>query len=200
MLLYFHIFMSNKALWGIVGVVVLLAGIFWYSASKKSSVDAVADVQQETGAENSSELRSIKDLVSAGKSQMCTFTNSTDTSDSSGVIYVAHGMMRGDFDSVAKPTQTKIQSHLISDGTTNYVWTSAARQGYKMAVEQSSSGTNTQGSQVSHYQAVDYDQKLVYKCGAWTDDDSLFALPKGVQFMDMNDMMKQMMPKGMVAP
>jgi hypothetical protein len=38
-----------------------------------------------------------------------------------------------------------------------------------------------------------YDQTVQYECEDWSVDESVFTLPEGVEFMDINQMMESMM-------
>ena len=133
-------------------------------------------------------MKSLKELFALGTSQKCTFTNTTDASESSGVVYLSNGKMRGDFTSVA--AGKTIQSHMIVEGKTSYVWSDAmAGQGIKMSFED----TDTPSS-APEGQSVDLDAKTNYSCSGWGVDQAIFVLPQGVEFKDLSAMMQGLTP------
>ncbi len=165
--------MNKNILYAVIGiVVVVLAGIF---IMNKPAMGPGGDANTPTpGAQ-----MSLKELLASGGAQRCTFTHSVENSESSGVVYVAGGKMRGDFTSVAAG-QT-MQSHMIVDGETSYVWTDAMPQGMKLSF----ASMETQAGSQNKNQSVDVNQKLDYDCSNWAVDQSMFALPAGVTFSDL---------------
>lgn len=187
---------SNSKIGWIIVVIIIIIGIIWFlmSGAPKSDTNELAVGETGTAQDQG---KSLKDLLAVGETQTCTFDNSTEVSESSGTIYVSGGMMRGDFESVSKPTNVKVATHMIMTDGTNYVWTSESDQGFKMSLD-SVAGTGAATAQTGNYSAVDYDQKMGYNCTSWRADQSVFALPKGVSFMDMSDVMKGVtVPSGM---
>jgi len=179
--------MSKTAIGWIILLLIIVGGVLLYMKSGPVK-EKVTDTASTKSTSQMGKAQSLKDLAAAGVPQKCTFTNSTDTADSNGVVYTGGGKMRGDFDSMVKTTGMPTYSHMISDGSTNYIWTSESNQGFKMKMEAMTSASSTVPS--SKYQAISYDQQLVYKCQPWTVDASVFALPKDITFTDMNVMMK----------
>jgi hypothetical protein len=99
--------------------------------------------------------------------------------------------MRGDFSSqVAGKT---IASHMITDGTTSWVWSDAAPQGMKMSfagMNQPQQGQTAPAS--ANTNAIDPTKNINYKCGGWAADQSQFTIPANITFTDMSEMMKNM--------
>ena len=185
--------MSKQAMLWIIVIIVVIIGIVLFTRSGGDVVtkDSTATVSQS---ERTSTAQSLKDLIAANRPQQCTVTTSTDAGESTGTVYVAGGKMRGDFS--VRTNNVSVASHMISDGSTNYIWTDGQPQGFKMSLEESATaGTGTAGA--SEYQAFDYNAALNYKCESWSGDQSLFALPSGVTFVDMKAMMEAQL-KGMM--
>lgn len=84
-----------------------------------------------------------------------------------------------------------MSSHMITDGTTSWVWTDASSampaEGMKMSFVASS--TAMEGSKAQP-QGVDPNQPMNYSCSGWTADGSEFILPASVTFTDMSAMMQ----------
>ena len=117
----------------------------------------------------------IKSLLSAGKSQKCTYSNKLQATSVNGTVYVANGKIRGDFTSVSE--QTKINGHMIVDSGYSYVWTEMSKQGIKMAIDQQRSTSDS-----TNNQTPDINQTFTYTCQGWTEDDAIFTLPSDISF------------------
>jgi hypothetical protein len=79
---------------------------------------------------------------------------------------------------------------MIADGTESYMWKDGSSTGVKMAISTSAS------SEKSSLAGPDMDQQATVNCSDWTEDDSLFAAPTSVNFMDATEMMKGAMMQG----
>jgi len=188
--------MNKTVLWVLIGVIVL-GGILYLATGKKSSAPATTsntNVESSantsanaTPAANSSAApQSLKDLLAFGGSQKCTFSDS----GSSGTFYVSGGKARGDFSStVAGKTE---MTHMIMDGQISYVWVDGQKQGFKMSASDMASAQSS--APAAAPKAVDANKKMDYSCSPWAADSTMFALPAGVQFMDMSAMMKVPVP------
>ena len=175
--------MNKTILYAVGGIVVVGAGAYFLMNKPAGPATPGGDTNTPTPGAS----MSMKELLGLGGAQRCTFTNTVENSESSGVVYVAGGKMRGDFTSVAAG-QT-IQSHMIVDGETSYVWSDAAPQGMKISFADMNAqrGENTN-------QSFDVNEKVGYSCGAWTVDAGMFALPAGVEFSDLGALLP---PSGM---
>ena len=126
------------------------------------------------GEEQSNSPTSLKDLLSKGISQSCTFK----TDGSTGTIYMSGGKIRGDFDATVEGQIMK--SHMIVDSNTSYIWSDGSKTGIKMSFDPNAStatnGTETQSG------SFDVSAQMDYKCGVWITDASMFALPAGISF------------------
>lgn len=167
--------MNKTILWIIVAIIVI--GGIWYFVMNGSGSGAPGSNATSTSQASSS--GTMKDLIARGSSQ-CQVTDPSN--GSSGTVYVGGGKMRGDFTSQTS-SGTTITSHMISDGQTVYVWSSAMPQGIKMAVS-ASSQTSASGTQNP------YNENVNYTCSAWSVNSSEFALPAGVTFEDMSAMIQ----------
>jgi len=162
---------SSKTLWilGLVIIIVVAAGYFLTQRGAGTSTT--------TTTETSTGGQSIAELLALGTPQTCTFSQNTDSSQSEGTVYFSNGHMRGDFQSIANG-QPMI-SHMLTDGTTAYVWGDGLPSGFKMMM-----GTQQEGGQTSN--GVDINQKQEYNCTPSTPDAALFTLPSSVQFTDVS--------------
>lgn len=168
--------MNKNLIYGVVGaVVILVLGYFIISNTSSGQNPNGAPTIQTEGASSGT----LASLMSMG-SVKCDVTNTQAGAQSSGTVYVGGGKMRGDFTS--QTSAGAVTSHMISDGTNVYVWSSAMPQGIKMTVAATAKPGNAQ--------ATMYNQNVSYTCSPWSVDASQFILPAGVTFSDMTSMMQ----------
>lgn len=168
--------MNKKALIAaglVIALVVLGAFVF---SNKKQTVTQnempLADNQTKEGTN-----ASLKELFTSGTSQSCTF-NSNTAGNGSGTVYMTTGHMRGDFNVSYNDMTTS--THMISDGTTSYIWIDGQPNGFKMAFDSQGQQSNTPNEK-----AIDMEQKIDYRCSNWTPDQTMFVPPSTVTFSDM---------------
>jgi hypothetical protein len=171
--------MNNKIAIAIVAIVIIAGGAFLFTRNKaddSSTVDSNTEVTAEADSEASIETGSIESLLAAGKSQICTFSSNEQDAETSGIVYVSGGKMRGDFAIDAKGTMTF--SHMIYDGTMSYVWSDGSNAGFKMALDaDAQSSTSSRG--------IDPKKNYEYRCEKWSADNSKFELPTGIKFSEI---------------
>ena len=183
--------MSKAAIGWLIAAIVVIGGITIYAMSGSDQVKS-DEITGKTETQTTASGRSIKELIADGKPQMCTFSNSSDTSESSGTIYIANGLVRGDFTTTVKGSGgSTVVSHMLVNNGFNYVWTSDSDQGFKIALSESEQTPQAVG-QGGQYQAVNYDEKLNYKCQDWALEGSRFAMPVGITFLDMDKALEGM--------
>jgi hypothetical protein len=133
---------------------------------------------------------SIAGIVAQGGSVACTISHA-GKEQTQGTIYASGGKVRGDF--TAQGSKGPIESHMVSDGTTMYVWSSARPQGIKMAMP---AGGKPPAGPPGNSQAQLYNDTVDYSCAPWTVDATKFVLPQNVSFMDVSAMMGAVKAQG----
>jgi hypothetical protein len=147
-----------------------------------ANADANANANANLGVNAKGSLRS---LLGLGKNVMCTFKSEAGDVVSSGTVYVAaNGNMRGDFKMGAN-ADTQSSSMMVKDGY-SYVW--SGKQGVKMKA--SAEASAQAGAEGEAKQTVNLDEQVDYSCSNWTMDASKFTLPSGVEFIDLEAMLK----------
>ena len=128
------------------------------------------------------------DLVKRGGTYVCEVDHSSAVDVSSGMVYVSGTDVRGDFTS--KTAAGTVTSSMLKKGDMVYVWGGGMPQGVKMqaTMMEGSAGASTGTSG----QVVDAKQEYGWNCTPTTPDASKFALPKGIEFMDVSAMMQGM--------
>lgn len=172
----------NKALLVGLGLLVLVGVGGYLILSQRST----SSLPQETTSSQSTPLamekKSLRDLMSIGQSQQCTFTD--PESGSLGTMYIGTGDTRGDF--VSEANGQTVNSHIISDDTSVYFWTDGQTQGYRAsfdAMESVAGGTGVQ-------KTVDVNKQVDYSCAPWVIDSAMFEMPAAVTFSDFSAMME----------
>ncbi|HTR19203.1 MAG TPA: hypothetical protein VMH91_04495 [Candidatus Paceibacterota bacterium] len=170
--------MNKTVLWVVAAIIVIGGGYWLYSSGALGGGSGGEMMENSTSTSQGQSSGSMKDLLAHGSSQ-CQVNDTAN--GSSGTVYVGNGEMRGDFTS---QTQTgTVTSHMISDGQTVYVWSSAAPQGMKMSVSSETSSSGSSSAQDP------YNENVNYTCSPWSVDSAEFTLPAGVTFEDMSTMM-----------
>lgn len=182
--------MNKRLLLVAVGIALLAAGC------GKSSSPAAVDNQTTPAASNNTATTqgqgSFKDLIGMGKPLKCDSSFTEQGNTSSGTMYLAGGKMRGDFS--AQVQGKTMQSHMIVKDQTSYSWVEGlgTTMGFKMAINPSNTPQGQPASPSA--KSVNMDQQVSYNCQPWTEDDSQFALPSGVNFQDESQMMAPKAP------
>jgi hypothetical protein len=168
----------NKKLLLVSAAVLLLAA----SCSKKTAQTNTPPAPQASTQQTD---KSFRDFLAMGTPQKCDTSFTSGNTASQGTMYVANGKMRGDFN--AQVSGQTVATHIIVSNSVTYTWLDNSSTGYKVAAN--SQATSTSNS--TH--APDLNQKVTTSCQPWTEDDSVFNLPTGVTFSDVNSMNPGMM-------
>jgi hypothetical protein len=126
---------------------------------------------------------SIKDLKDRGGDYKCVFDQNISGSQTSGTAFISGNKLRLDSKSVTQilSGSMNIESHVISDGTLIYVWSSMMPTGIKMSVPDENATTSIETTQ-----GFDYDQVLDYQCAPWVVDTTEFDLPATIEFKELS--------------
>lgn len=130
---------------------------------------------------------SIRSLLALGTNSVCTISGTNEMGTVNGTVYISGQMMRGDF--TMTQSGKAMESHMIRNGNTVYAWTGT--QGAKMTMDMANeNATSSAGENRNANANVALDQKVDYSCSPWTKDDTKFAVPTTVNFVDVSAMMK----------
>lgn len=175
---------------GVVVLVILLGGGFMMMNRSQTTFptgteSATSETTTETNGPQMPKM-SLKSLMQGSTTQTCTFSDAT--AKSSGTVYVGGGKMRGDFSSEvnSKPSV----SHVMSDGTTMYMWTDSTKSGFKVSLSAMEKLTDNAQLQQQMQQAMDVNKQVDYSCSPWSVDASVFTAPTTVAFQDYSKMME----------
>ena len=169
----------------IILVIVGVAGYYLLMPKKNTFIPigpgAVKPTSTETGGSEQTAktdaLASIKELVSKGIPQRCTFDyQDPDTGKNSGTMFISGNKLRGDF--TIKDTEGKVTNGgMITDDSFLYTWDNDTKEGFKMAMTadikaQQNDIRNNPGS------VFDMDKKANYNCGPWVVQNGILHLHK----------------------
>ena len=151
-------------------IVVLLLGAGAFLKLRKPSTSSTAPTASSMAS------GTLKSLFASNTSQKCTFNNkASGDAEVTGTIYAAGGKVRGDFQ--GNVGGSTVNSHVIVDSQTFYVWTDMSKQGFKFALtdeEKAAANGKVQGP--------DLNQTVDYSCQGWTVDNSVFVVPADITF------------------
>lgn len=185
--------MNKTVLAAIAIVIILLVGIAFFLASKKSSTTPNAQTPNSVTLQPTKTVigaiqGTLKSLLASGNPQACMYTTTMQNTSVNGTVFVASGKMRGDFTS--NGNQAKISGHMIVDSNYTYIWTDASNQGIKMQLNQVQPSITPS----INTQSANLDQNVSYTCTNWNEDDTKFNIPTNVTFNSFT------LPSGMVLP
>ena len=151
----------------------------------EQEADAVADKATPKLAESAASFTgSWNDLVKRGGNYACEINHQGANDSTTGMVYVSGTSVRGTF--YSNTSAGAVTSNMLKKGDTVYVWTSAYPTGFVMKAtamgDSAQTGTSGQG--------VDANQSYNWNCSAVGADASQFALPSGIEFMDLSEMMQ----------
>lgn len=152
----------------ILAVLVIAGGAYFYM---KPAGTAVAP--EPESAASASGSYTVEELIARGENVTCTFAFNGGNSETTGTVYVGNGSLRGDYRTEAHG-QTFV-SHVVVKNNTASIWVDGMTEGFTSDV----TGQVQTGGGSS---APDINSKLDYTCAGWTVDESMFALPSGVNF------------------
>lgn len=137
--------------------------------------------------------KSLRDFASIGSNQECTYLD-VET-DSTGVIYIGEGELRGDFETNVDGKM--ISSHFIQDKKEMYIWSDGGEmQGIKVSLAEAAKAT-----EIVDVSKLDLNKEVDYSCKSWSVQQDFFDAPTNVKFQDydklmegLNDMFKTTTP------
>lgn len=170
--------MNNKIIIGVIAIIVIAGGAYFLT-HKKANTEVASNTQSANTSSTQADVEtgSFKSLIDSGASKTCTFHTTANGSDSTGEIFAANGKMNGTITSVT--SDRTIVTHMIYDGTTNYVWMNDQKTGFKMAIDANSEIKN------ANTQAVNTNTNYEFNCEHWSADNSKFEIPTDVTFSDI---------------
>lgn len=161
-------------------------------AQSQAESQAVAETATDDTNRTASPLKgdgALRDLIARGEALECSFTFADEEGVAGeGTSFFANGQMRMDA-VVTQDNSEHMVSYILKDDTM-YTWGTSADMG-QFAITMP--GTmNTELDATSEAEApVGVDEDVTYDCKSWSVDNSVFAIPADLEFMDMGAIMEQ---------
>ncbi len=185
--------MNTNAIIGLVVAVIVIGGGAWYVSSHTGAPGTGAEVQGMGEQKAESGTLSFKELMLMGGSRKCDVSVTTPEAPATGTVYVSGGNVRSDI--VTKPKAMNgaaVSAHMIRSGDYLYSWTDLIAQGVKVKIDAAESAGKNAG--------YDANAEVQYSCAAWIADESMFAVPSNITFMDFSAAASGQMPAGYPKP
>lgn len=209
--------MNSKIIALIIAGLVIIGLVIYLMGGKSGENQATQTVETESTSEEVEEndssfqeegFGSLAAFFGLGRDLTCTFSH-TDTETgalSTGDFYYDGGAERFRVDSTSSVDGGTYVSHMINDRESLYLWTEGTEGTFAIRMnsetyESNQDLPNTEGQ--NETQPFSVDEQVEYDCDPWNVDATLFAPPAGVEFLDMESMMQDMMqnmPEGFELP
>jgi len=180
--------MNKKIIFIVVAIIIIaLLGFIVVNMSKTTkpavTIQTTPAASPTAAATETGNVKgTIKSLMTAGKSEVCSYTNQVNGANINGKMYVDNGKMRGDFTVVNSGKNETVTSHMIvNDGQNMYAWTDLSARGMKMSLASAASASGASTSS-----GPDVNQEVQFSCSSWTPDASLFTVPTTITFYTIN--------------
>lgn len=184
----------NKQLLIAAAVLLLLGGgLYMYKAQNSSNQESMMSGGSKN-ASNESIQGTLKDLAAKGVPMQCAFSNTAETGESSGTVYISGDNMRGDF-SVKQPDGTMITSHMIRVDNSTYTWSSNQKQGMKMTISKEDVDAMKKDAEDMMKDEPEQfnvdDQSMNYNCKPWLPNKEFLTPPSDITFTDLSEQLKK---------
>lgn len=203
---------TQKNILIIIGVIIIGGGI-WYFASDseptretETSATKQREVSDSQPEEKLSGFGSLGAILGFGDNVRCEFKTSYEGQTSEGTLVTDGERFRME-STLEDPISGVMTSNIINDGTHTYTWGKSPQgeMAIKMANPEVEEGDSFDYDETmpNDDSYVDFEQEVEYDCDRWRVDDSAFVPPDDVDFMSMEDMMReamQGMPEGFEMP
>lgn len=185
--------MKNPVVPIIIILLILGLGAGYFFMKNNTSKPSVQNTTETKTPQGQATMKTLKELMSAGQDQKCTFTNTQNTGTLSGTTYLSKGKVRGDME-VKTSNGATTRSHMITDGKYFYNWSDEQKQGMKMEITEDMNQQLEEAKEKpeSYKQYLDENQQMNYECSGWRADASLFVPPTDVTFTDFSEQLKMM--------
>lgn len=171
-------------------IIILVAGVSFMATSKDDT-----STNTQTGANNgqqssnnSSTKGSLSSLATGKKAQECTMNYSGASGSGTGTMYSdGNGRARMHIDLKTEKGNVGQTDQIMKEGKA-YSWTTSDGQTFGMIMDVSKTTQQTQSQSGSTTSAPQPNQDFDINCKDWKVDESKFAVPTNVNFMDMNNL------------
>lgn len=144
-----------------------------------------------TKTETQGAATSLKDLLTGGKDQKCSWTSVE--SSSGGTLLISGNKFKQEVTIIDPETKVENQMFSLSDGEWMYTWSTAmGTQGFKTNIAETQNGVTGAPSTAPASNEVDLNKQYQYKCEPWTVSVADLTPPKEITFTDMASQLQQL--------
>ena len=171
----------------IILLIVIAAGAVYTRRLPQSQNEKMPSKVEQKTPEKGSTMTSLKELLTMGKSQECTFSyNDPSLGSSEGKAYISGDKAAVTFNTTVE--NNKIKGNMINDGKYIYTWTDESNVGFKMEITESMEKMIDKAEkEEKQTQYIDQNAKAKYTCNVWIVDTNKFTPPKNINFTDFSD-------------
>lgn len=176
--------MNKTVLAILIGGVVVFSGYMYFGGKSKEVVTEVTPQTNDTNVSSGKKI-AFSQFIKQGGFYKCMVNQSVNDMDSKGTVFVGGNMMRGTFLTTISGKETT-SNILVRDGYT-YIWSPEMSMAMKMAIPKENTAGNMNTDMAGTY-SWNAEQIGDYDCEAWNVDQTTFAIPSGIEFMDPSQM------------
>lgn len=199
----------NKLILAIVGLLLLIAGVYYFITKDKNAdvgssytanetTESKATMVENTGGttvapESSSGQGSFASLMAQGQSVKCTYSGTLPTGRTFGTFYT-DGNQHFRIETTHATDQGALTLNTINDSGYTYSWGTGPTGAIAIKVADNktpdASATGSTGTPPVSPEGVDLNTNIAYSCNPWSGEPSFFQPPTDVEFMDMGEVQK----------
>lgn len=180
---------NKKLIIALVAVIIILvAGVGFMAVSKDDTTSTQSSNNNNPQSSSSSTKGSLSSLATGKKAQECTMNYSGASGSGTGTMYSdGNGRARMHIDLKTEKGNVGQTDQIMKEGKA-YSWTTSDGQTFGMIIDVSKTTQQTQSQSGSTTTAPQPNQDFDINCKDWKVDESKFAVPTNVNFMDMNNL------------
>jgi len=167
---------------------ILVVAALLLSACGKAKTDMGVSTEQGTQVSETSQKKSLEELIALGLSQKCTFVIMNDGQTIKGEVLMSGDRFKQSMEIGGEEAAMKLNS--ISDGEYFYWWNEGVEgSGTKMKIEKDE---EAQSKSTDGTKNFNFKERHDYKCTPVALSEADFAIPSDVEFVDFSEMMRNL--------
>ncbi len=177
---------------------VLAAGVSLSGCLFSKQAAAPATTPEAAAPTNESFSGTMGELLAKGKSVKCTSASEADGAKTESEFYIDSASGRSK--NIIKMTLANKPTQITNSITTKeavYTWVEGQKEGFLFPITKTeptaSQPAATEQNAPAAPTGAKPDEKYDFNCEAWRVDESIFALPEGVNFVDQAAKLKDLM-------
>jgi hypothetical protein len=169
---------------------IICSSLLFSACGPKKEIENTASTTPTSSSIEKKSTFSLKELLAKNIAQKCTWQASTEEGSTQGEIIISGNKFK-QTTKITSPTG-EIEINGVSDGEWLYTWSNDPTMGnmaFKMKIDQTQNQIGNDAQNTNNQ--VNWDQEFDYNCKPTTISESDLAIPKDIEFIDPNDLVKQ---------